>query len=106
MFTVLNHNGDIQAQGVDLAEAAHIVLTYDGHDYDIRRDEDGGCSLYVSKFSLNSPSGGGPLVRCVEYFKDEAEIYQFVVDNATDWRNQMVMTNEDYAQMMQEINAI
>jgi len=105
MYTVLNHNGDIQAQGVDLAEAAHIVLTYDGHDYDIRRDEDGGHALYVSQFSLNSPFGGRPLVRCVDYFKNEAEIYQFVVDHATNWLNQMVMTDEDYAQMQQEINA-
>lgn len=106
MYTVLNHNGDMQAQGVDLAEAAHIVLTYDGHDYDIRRDDDGGYSLFVSKFSLNSPSGGRQLVRCVEYFKNETEIYQFVVDNAARWQNQTVMTDEDYAQMVQEINAI
>jgi len=106
MYTVLNPNGDIQAQGVDLAEAAHIVLTHDGHDYDVLRDEDGGCSLFVSKFSLNSPSGDRPLVRCVEFFKNEAEIYQFVVNHATNWLNQMVMTDEDYAQMHQEINAI
>jgi hypothetical protein len=97
MYTILNHNGDIQAQGVDLAEAAHIVLTYDGHDYDIRRDEDGGYSLFA---------GGRPLLRCIKYFKNEAEIYQFVVDHATNWQNQTVMTDEDYAQMVQEINAI
>jgi hypothetical protein len=106
MYTILNHNGDIQAQGVDLAEAAHIVLTYDGHDYEIRRDEDGGYSLYVSRFNLNSPSGGRPLVRCFEYFTNEAEIYQFVVDHASKWQNQTVMTDEDFAQMVQEINAI
>jgi hypothetical protein len=105
MYTVLNHNGDVQAQGVDLEEAAHIVLTYDGHDYEIRRDEDGGYSLFVSQFSLNSPFGGRPLARCVEYFKDEAEIHQFVVDHATRWQDQTVMTDDDYAQMVQKINA-
>jgi hypothetical protein len=109
-FTVLNRHGQVQTQNASLTEAAQTVLGYDGHEYEIRPDENNkGFWLYVSQFSRNSSCGGRPLVRGRCYSaadmgaEAEAEIFQYVIDHADFWDNLTVMTDEAYAREQAEI---
>ncbi len=111
-FTVLNRHGEVQTQNASLREAAQTVLGYDGHEYEIRRGENNkGFWLYVSQFSRNSSCGGRPLVRgCCYSAADteaeaETEIFQDVIDHASFWDDQTVMTDEAYAREQTEITA-
>ena len=51
-FTVLNTNGEIIARHLTAAAAAHIVLSDDGREYQIRRDEQG-CVLWTRQQVAN-----------------------------------------------------
>ena len=101
---VLNRRGQVQTQNASLSEAAETVLGYDGHEYEIRRDDNTeGFWLYISRFSRNSSCGGRPLVRGRFYSAAETEaeaateIFQYVIDHARFWNDQIVITNESYA---------
>jgi hypothetical protein len=37
-FTVIDHNGEALGRHLTEADAAHIILTHDGADYEIRED--------------------------------------------------------------------
>ena len=111
-YTVLNRHGDVQVEGASLSEAAQAVLGYDGHEYEIRKDEDGlGYTLWVSQFSRNSALGGRPLVRSAIYSSfngqsegdAEAEIFRKVIAHASSWDNQDVMTDESYAKLLADL---
>ena len=110
-FTVLNRHGEVQTQNASLSEAAQTVLGYDGHEYEIRRGENNkGFWLYVSQFSRNSSCGGRPLVRSCCYpaadteAEAETEIFQHVINHASFWDGQTVMTDEAYAREQTEIS--
>ena len=48
-------------------DAADLLLSHDGYEHEIRRDEDGGHWLFTSDFSRNSTCGGRGLTRSVIY---------------------------------------
>ena len=105
-FTVLNRHGDVQERSASLVEAAHIVLGYDGHEYDIRPMADGaGFELWTSAFSRNAAAYNG-LRRSVIFSIEidraaaEQEIYQRVVSHPEWFENCQVMTDADYDAML------
>lgn len=56
-------SGDAIAQGLTAVEAMQEILGYDGHDYEIRR-QDHGYQLFVSRGSRNSVAGLGLMTEC------------------------------------------
>jgi len=108
LYTILNASGSVQARGCTAAEAAQEVMGYDGHEFEIRADEDGnGFELWTSQFSRNSTAYRG-LVKSVIYSvkddraKAEAEIYTKVIHHADWWKGCDVMTDADYDATMAE----
>ena len=107
-FTVISGSGVVQAEGLSADEAAVQVLTYDGHNYEIRPDADGGFWLWHTQ-----RGGGGnvPMVRTLIYSaaetEDEAqdEIFAEVLTKADWFDHQDVMTDAAYAAMVAEIEA-
>lgn len=45
-FTVIDHNGEALGQHLAEEEAAHIILTHDGADYEIREDDWRGTKIF------------------------------------------------------------
>lgn len=64
-YTVTIHNTVYRHESPE--SAADLLLSHDGFEHEIRRDEDGGHWLWISDFSRNSPCGGRPLTRSVIY---------------------------------------
>ncbi len=88
----------------DLQDAAHTMLTYDGHDFEIRH-EDGEFKLFVSRFSQNSCGGKHDLVEWPKYSaKSEAEVFANVIKmgGVNDY---YAMTAAEYAEMVAEAEA-
>ena len=94
-YTVLNRHGTVQGRGLSARDAADLILSYDGHQYEVRRDGDW-CELWVSQFSQNSTLGGRPLVKSVVFGKDEDAIWQSVLTHADKWDGQTCMTDADH----------
>lgn len=109
-YTVLRADGEINARGLSAPDAAVEVMTYDGHDYDILRDQDG-WRLFTTKHSRNSPLGGRPMTGTVIWSfatheaEARAEILAEVIKNAGWWRGQSVITDADYDQMVADLAA-
>lgn len=102
-FIALNVNGEIQERDCTTADAASIVMSYDGHEWDIRPLDDGeGFALWASQFSRNSTAGGKPLVKSVIYSlktdraEAEADIFQQVCDHADWWKGCDVRDQAEY----------
>jgi hypothetical protein len=100
-YTVYNPNSDGEsATGLCLADAADALMTYDGHEWEIR-EEGGAFNLYTSQFSRNSPCGGRDLVRSVvsSYAADraaaETEIFERVISE--DWWKLECVTDAEFA---------
>jgi hypothetical protein len=91
--------------GMSLADAAFTMLTYDGHEWEIREEGDA-FHLYTSWFSRNSPCGGGELTRSVisSYATDravaETEIFERVISE--DWWHLECLTDAEYLAMRVE----
>ena len=49
LYAVINAQGEPIAQGLTLAEAGHAILTYDGAQYELRPDADGGGWVLYAK---------------------------------------------------------
>ncbi|CAB4166086.1 hypothetical protein UFOVP843_9 [uncultured Caudovirales phage] len=101
-YAVYNPNSDSEAEtGLCLADAANKLMTYDGHDWEIR-EEDGAYHLYTSQFSRHSSLGGRDLVRSVvsSYAANrasaEAEIFERVISE--DWWTLWCITDTEFAQ--------
>lgn len=105
-YTVYNPNSDTEAEtGMPLADAANKLMTYDGHEWEIREEEYKGepaFRLYTSQFSRNSPAGGGALVRSVissfaaDYATAATEIFERVISE--DWWKLECVTDAEFAQ--------
>ena len=68
MYTVLNSQGSVIARHLSATDAMAEILLHDGHDYDIRRADDGeGFELWITRYSRNSPAGGGEMVKSLIY---------------------------------------
>jgi hypothetical protein len=108
-YTVLDHDGEARLQNKTLEGAAQSVMNYDGHEYEIRKN-DGRFELFTSTYSRNSTAYNG-LARSVissnhtEVALAEADIYRQVIRNAGWWHNQRVLTDADYAaELCQNLN--
>ena len=111
MYTVLTRHGSVQGSGLSLEEAAKTVLTYDGNEFEVRKDSDGlGHTLWVSRFSRNSSCWDG-LTRSRFYSGEidlepaNKEIFAKVVKAAYDFDRQTVMTDDAYNAEQAELNA-
>lgn len=108
-YTVYHHDGLFPAEpGLTLAEAADRMLTYDGHEYEIRSSDDSGFELWHTPFSRNGPCGGRPMVKTAIYsVKDdrseaEEEIFLRAI-NSGYWSPISVMEDSRYAAMIAEL---
>jgi len=104
-YTVLNRHGSVQDEGLSLADAAQVVMGYDGHEYEIKAAPEGlGFELWTSSFSRNSTAFNG-LKKSVIYSVNEdralaeAEIYRKVIKNAEWFCGCTVMTDAEHAKM-------
>lgn len=109
LYTVTDCNsGDMIDTACTAAEAMHIILTDDGHQYEIRPEADGdGFRLWTSTYSRNSTAWNG-LTKSTVYSlevdaeKAEQEIAEKVI--AAGWpRKPEAMTDERYAEMLAEM---
>jgi hypothetical protein len=95
-YTVIDHRSGEEESGLTVDEAAHIVLTNDGQEYEIREDEDGGFTLW----SRHKAANQGWSQTCIFSIETdraaaEADIFEKVV--AAKWRGHPeVMTDEEY----------
>jgi hypothetical protein len=103
-YTVLNRHGAMQDDGLSLADAAQIMMGYDGHEYEIKDSDGIGFDLWTSNFSRNSGAFKG-LTKSVIYSVNEdralaeAEIYRKVIKNAEWFCGCTVMTDAEHAEM-------
>jgi len=95
-YTVLDAHGDVQDRGLDLEAAAHMVLTYDGYEYEVRPDDDGWLSLWISQARRNSYGGPRGLTKSVISGNTEDEIWRQVIANAWWWQGCDVLADADY----------
>jgi hypothetical protein len=109
LYTVLNRHGHVEERGCTVAQAAQVVMAYDGHSFEIRAAEAGhGFYLWTSQFSRNSAAGGRPLTKSVIFSlaadraSAEAEIYKQVIVNADWWMGCDVRSDQDYDAMLAE----
>jgi hypothetical protein len=107
-YTITDHEGSVRERGLGLNEAAITVMQNDGHEFEIRAEDDGeGYRLWTSRFSRNSPMGA-KLVKSVIFSlaADEdaaaAEIYAEVIANADWFMGQTVQTDAAYDAVMAE----
>lgn len=110
-YTIDDH-GTITS-GLTAVKAADILLTDDGHEYEIRHTDDGTqWRLFVSQFSRNSTLGGRPLVGSVIWSSQvfeahaTADIAEQVIRSGN-WEKDELQcrTDEQHAEMMAELNA-
>lgn len=109
-YTISDH-GEITTD-LSAVDAAEILLTDDGHEYEMRQDADGGYTLYISPHSRNSTLGGRPMVRSVIYTLETDEelaardIAEAVIRSGRWEKGELsCMTDEAHAAMMAELAA-
>lgn len=102
-FTVIDRNsGEKIDGGLTAADAAHIVLTDDSQEYEIRSDEDGGFSLW-SRQQVANKRWTRTVIFSVKDDRAEAEAEIFDKVIAADWpRHPEVLTDQQYADMMSD----
>jgi hypothetical protein len=107
-------SGTVYGRGLDVTDAAEIILTHDGHEYEVRPADDGiGFDLFISRGSRNSTSGLGGFVQA---WRHNRLIGTSTMDKDQAWREiaaQVVtagwervpdaMTDADYDAMLAEI---
>jgi len=107
MYTVTTHDDIYRHESPE--SAADLLLSHDGYEHEIRRYDDGGYCLWVSKFSRNSSCGGSPLTRSV-IWSAENDLELASLDIAVKvlqsgyWESDSVMawTDADYEAMLAE----
>jgi hypothetical protein len=106
-YTVLDTNGDLIATGLPVAAAAAAkVLTDDGREFDIRAAEDGNGFELWTRQQVANKGWTKTVVYSVEddISAAEAEIYAKVI--AANWpRHPTVLTDQQYAEMLAELEA-
>lgn len=110
LYTVIDNNGDVIDSACTAIEAMGVILTDDGHEFEIRPEADGdGFRLWTSPHSRNSTAYSG-LTKSVVYSlaADEAQAEQEIAEKviAATWpRKPEAMTDEAHAAMMDELAA-
>jgi hypothetical protein len=105
-YTLIDTQDNVTDRGLSLVDAAREILTYDGHDYEVRLENDGWYYLFGSTGSRNSQSGLGKFNQSycngrilMEQASSEAEAFEKfaakIIHN--DWvRTPTAMTDADY----------
>ena len=110
-YTLIDHDGDVEVEGMSLEDVGREILTHDGYEYDIRADERlGGWRLWISQHSRNSTGGGRPLVKSVVFSLEETEAAATAdilrqVTTHEGWSRWTVMTDADYAEQEARLRA-
>ena len=124
-YTVINRSsGEPEGRRLSATDAADIVLSHDGHEYEVRREEtkhglsDGTSAwqLYVSRGSRNSYGGNRGFTECYVYGSKLArsyaateetawaEIAEQVCKGCGEWGGAPdIMTDESYTRMLAEV---
>lgn len=110
LYTVIDNNGTVIDTACTAAETMNLILSDDGHEYEIRPEADGeGFRLWTSSYSRNSTAWSG-LTASVVYSltadaeQAEQEIAEKVI--AAQWaRKPYALTDEAHAAMMAELAA-
>ena len=84
-YTVLDLNGLVLGRGCDLAEAAHIILTDDGREYEIRPAADGDGFYLWSRQQVANRGWTKPVVFSLESDRAAAEAEIFAAVLAARW---------------------
>ena len=110
-YTILDSSsGEATHTGCTAYEAMAEILTDDGHDYEVRPEDDGeGFRLWTSTYSRNSTVWSG-LTKSTIYSlqADEGTATQEIAEkviNAAWPRKPEAITDERYAEMMAELAA-
>ena len=110
-YTVFHQEDERNAStGLSLEEAATALLTYDGHDFEIRSADDGCFELWHTPFSRNGTLGGRPMVQTVIYsiktvwVDAEADIFEQVID-CGHWAPMIALPDAAYLVMLSEFEA-
>ena len=97
---MVTSNSATVATNLTLEQAAHMLLTADGHTYETR-ESDGFVELWISRFSVNSTKGARDKVRCtVLARRSEAELWEWVVNSDFDWCGLSAYTQRYYQVML------
>lgn len=105
LYTVIDRNGTVIGESLTAVEAMHEILTDDGHEYEIRPEEDGeGHRLWTSTYSRNGTAWNGISKSVVFSLEGDAEraeqeIAERVI--AADWpRKPSAITDEQQAELV------
>jgi hypothetical protein len=98
-YTIYNDDGRLQ-MGLNLAEAAHELLSADGYRYEWQVDDDAWLTLYTSHHSANSSGGPGKLSPTRYAGYDLREIFTEIVKRR--WHGLRAMLDTDYDAMIAE----
>lgn len=105
-YTVLDLNGLVLGRGCDLAEAAHIILTDDGGEYEIRPAADGDGFCLWSRQPVANRGWAKTVVFSLESDRALAEAEIFAAVLAARWpRHAEAMTDAEYDAMMADLAA-
>ena len=100
-FTVVDTDGEPIARNLTAAEAAHIILTDDGREYEIRED-DGGYELWSRQQVANRP-WEATVIFTVADTLEEAEAEIFAAVTSAHWpRHPEAMTDEQFDEIAAE----
>lgn len=111
MYIVTQPSNGHVTRPMTLAEAADHVMSYDGHEYDIRPSADGvGYELWLSCHSRNSTCWKGLTKSVIFSLRDDLaqateEIFVQVLRHATWWHGQYAYTEKEYTRMIAEFAA-
>jgi len=100
-FTVVDTDGEPIARHLTAAEAAHIILTDDGREYEIRED-DGGYELWSRQQVANRPWEATVIFTVADTLEEaEAEIFAAVI--RASWpRHPEAMTDAQFDEIAAE----
>jgi hypothetical protein len=109
MYTVFHQDDAFAPQiGLTLEQAATELLTYDGHDFEIRDGGNSGFELWHTQFSRNGTLGGRPMVQTViwsiksDRAEAETEIFEKVIASGY-WTPMEAMKDQAFEAMMAQI---
>ena len=100
-FTVINTDGEPIARHLTTAEAAHIILTEDGREYEIREDD--GIFLLWSRQQVSNQKWGKTMILSAADTIAEAEAEIFAAVILARWpRHPEAMTDAEFDEITAE----
>jgi hypothetical protein len=103
LYTVLDRGGLVLARGCTVAEAAAVVMRYNGQDFELRPTFALGLELWITisstTFSSNPAPAPRPMVWCMgsQGSRAEEKIYRKVIEESRVWHGCRVCTDAEYS---------